>query len=243
MTAHQHTAGDRPYLPPMGRRWLLPLYDPMTRLAGVARVHEELAGRADLRPGQRILEIGCGTGNLLLTVARRRPDAEVIGIDPDRGSVRRAARKARRAGLPVRIERAYADDLPLPDASIDRVLSSFMWHHVGDAEKPAALREIRRVLRPGGELHLVDVSGEHAHRSRHLTGNQEDRVLEALGAAGFGEAAVTGHGRSRLGGYTFYRVLSPVVSSVGDGDDGGRGDGRAGGARGPEDPRGEQPAR
>jgi hypothetical protein len=51
MTAHQHTAGERPYLPPMGRRWLLPLYDPMTRLAGVSRVHEELAGRADLRPG------------------------------------------------------------------------------------------------------------------------------------------------------------------------------------------------
>ena len=239
MTAHQHTAGDRPYLPPMGRRWLLPLYDPMTRLAGVSRVHDELAGRADLRPGQRILEIGCGTGNLLLTVARRRPDAEVIGIDPDRGSVRRAARKARRSGLPVRVQRAYADDLPLPDASVDRVLSSFMWHHVTDAEKPAVLREIRRVLRPGGELHLVDVSGEHAHRSHRLTGSQEDHVLAALGAAGLGEAAVTGHGRVRIGGYTFYRV----VSSSGDGDDGGRGDGRADGARGPEDPRGERETR
>jgi len=208
MTAPQHTAGDRPYLPPMGRRWLLPLYDPFTRLAGVSRVHDELAARADLRPGQRILEIGCGTGNLALTVARRRPDAEVIGIDPDRGSVRRAARKARRAGLPVRIERAYADDLPLPDASIDRVLSSFMWHHLGDDQKPGALREIRRVLRPGGELHLVDMAGEHAHHRRRMTGDNADRMLESLRAAGLTEVAVTGHGRVRAGAYTFYRAAT-----------------------------------
>ena len=140
-------------------------------------------------------------------MARRLPDAEVIGIDPDRGSVRRAARKARRAGLPVRVERAYADDLPLPDASIDRVLSSFMWHHVGDDEKPGALREIRRVLRPGGELHLVDMAGDHARHGRRPAGDHAGPVLDSLRAAGLTEVAMTGRGRVRAGAYTFYRAV------------------------------------
>ena len=51
MTADQHTAGDRPYLPPMGRRWLLPLYDPLTRLAGVSRVHDDWPAARTCGPG------------------------------------------------------------------------------------------------------------------------------------------------------------------------------------------------
>lgn len=88
------TTQERPYLPAMGKRWLLPLYDPFTRLAGVGRMHEQLLDRARIQPGQEILEIGCGTGNLLLALARRRTDVRLVGIDPDPDALRRARRKA-----------------------------------------------------------------------------------------------------------------------------------------------------
>jgi ubiquinone/menaquinone biosynthesis C-methylase UbiE len=215
MTGQHHPVDERNYLPPMGRRWLLPLYDPLTRLAGVSRLHDGLADRATIQPGHRVLEIGCGTGNLLVTVARRHPDAEVIGIDPDPAALRRARRKAKRAGLPVRLERGFAGELPFPDGSIDRVLSSLMWHHLDDDEKPRAMREIRRVLRPGGQLHLVDfagtprkrgLSGHLIHRSPRLAGNLADRVLATMREAAMIDVADNGQGRSGFGGYTYYRA-------------------------------------
>jgi ubiquinone/menaquinone biosynthesis C-methylase UbiE len=215
MTEHHHTVEQRSYLPPMGRRWLLPLYDPLTRLAGVSRLHDGLADRATIQPGHRVLEIGCGTGNLLLTIARRHPDTVVIGIDPDPAALRRARRKAARARLPVRLDRAFAGELPFPDGSIDRVLSSLMLHHLDDDEKTRAMHEIRRVLRPGGQLHLVDfggtppkrgLSGHLFHRSPRLTGTLADRVLGTMREAGLTEVAENGHGRSRFGGYTYYRA-------------------------------------
>jgi ubiquinone/menaquinone biosynthesis C-methylase UbiE len=216
MTARPHAGPDRTYLPPMGRRWLLPLYDPLTRIAGISRVHDTLADRADIRSGHRILEIGCGTGNLLMAVARRRPGAELIGIDPDPGALRRARRKAARAGVPVALNRAFAGDLPVPDRSIDRVLSSFMLHHLDDDEKVRAMREACRVLRPGGELHLVDIAGPPpgkglrgrlGHHSPRLTGNRPDRVLAAIRGGGFAEVTQSGHGSSRLGDYRYYRAV------------------------------------
>jgi ubiquinone/menaquinone biosynthesis C-methylase UbiE len=215
MTDHHHTVDQRSYLPPMGRRWLLPLYDPLTRLAGVSRLHGGLADRATIQPGHRVLEIGCGTGNLLLTVARRHPGVEVIGIDPDPAALRRARRKAARAGLPVRLDRAFAGELPFPDGSMDRVLSSLMLHHLDDDEKTRAMHEIRRVLRPGGQLHLVDFAGTPSkrglgghlfHRSPRLAGTLADRVLGTMREAGLTEVAENGHGRSRFGGYTYYRA-------------------------------------
>ncbi len=215
MIERHHTVEERTYLPPMGRRWLLPLYDPLTRLAGVTRLHDGLVDRATIQPGHRILEIGCGTGNLLITVAGRHPDAVVIGIDPDPAALRRARRKAARARLPVRLDRAFAGELPFSDGSIDRVLSSLMLHHLDEEEKPRAMREIRRVLRPGGQLHLVDfagsppkkgLSGHLIHRNSHMVGNLADHVLATMRKAGLTDVAENGHGRSRLGGYTYYRA-------------------------------------
>jgi ubiquinone/menaquinone biosynthesis C-methylase UbiE len=215
MTGHP-PVHDQHYLPPMGLRWLLPLYDPLTRLAGVSRLHGGLLDRADIRDGHRILEIGCGTGNLALAAARRHPGAEVIGIDPDPAALRRARRKAGRAGLPVLLDRAFAGDLPLPDGSIDRVLSSLMLHHLDDDEKARALREVRRVLRPGGQLHLVDIAGTShrrgpmghlLHRNPRPTGNAADRVMASLREAGLTDVAENGHGSNRFGGYTYYRAV------------------------------------
>lgn len=149
----------RRYLPGMGRDWLQPLYDPLTRLIGIASAHQKLAGQAELESAHRVLEIGCGTANLALLVKRIKPQIEVVGLDPDPKMLARAGRKARRAGLALQLDRGFADELPYPDASFDRVLSSLMFHHLEADRRLATLQEVARVLRPGGSLHLLDFGG------------------------------------------------------------------------------------
>jgi len=201
---------ERQYIPAMGKHWLLPLYDPFTRLAGVGRIHERLLDRAELRRGQRVLEIGCGTGNLLTALGRRRLDVEAVGIDPDPAALRRTRRKAARRKLPIRLEQAFAGELPLPDAGFDRVLSAFMLHHLDEDERLRALREVRRVLRPGGQLHVVDVDGTPSGRKTlgHplVARNRPELVLAALTEAGLTGVAENGREKARFGGYAFYRA-------------------------------------
>ncbi|WP_219413899.1 class I SAM-dependent methyltransferase [Pseudonocardia nigra] len=211
MTEHTspRTGQDRSYLPGMGRDPLLPIYDTFTRVLGVPTAHRFLADRAGIAPGQDVLEIGCGTGNLALLVKRRYPDARVVGLDPDPLALARAARKAARRGLTVRLDRGFGDTLPYPDGSFDRVLSAFMFHHLDAAEKPAVLREVVRVLRPGGRLHLLDIGGSahpshgflarRTHASPRIQDNLSDRIPALMREAGLADARETHHVRIRAG--------------------------------------------
>lgn len=144
------------------------LSDFLYRLLGIGSYHRELVEQSGIRPGQRVLEIGCGTGNLTILAKRLHPDAEVLGLDPDPNALARAGRKAGRARLSIRLDHGFAQELPYPDASFDRVLSAFMFHHLGPEEKKEALREVRRVLKPGGSLHLLDFESEQAHSGSFL---------------------------------------------------------------------------
>jgi ubiquinone/menaquinone biosynthesis C-methylase UbiE len=191
MTDRNASRPEHDYVPAMGHDRLLPLYDSFTWLLGVPRVHRRLAVRAGVEPGHQVLEVGCGTGNLALRVQRMQPTAEVVGLDPDPLALTRARRKAERAGLPVRWDRGSAVELPYPDESVDQVLSAFMFHHLDETTKRGMLAEVRRVLRPGGQLHLVDFGGHHGGLSRrwqlnnkHLRGNAGDAIPDRMREAG-----------------------------------------------------------
>jgi ubiquinone/menaquinone biosynthesis C-methylase UbiE len=208
-------AAPRRYLPGMGRNWLLPLYDPLTRAMGMESVHRKLAEQAELESAQRVLEIGSGTGNLALLVKRMHPQLDVVGLDPDPKALARAARKAHRAGLDLELDRGFADQLPYPDASFDRVLSALMFHHLDADLRTASLREVRRVLRPGGSLHLVDFGGSShdlrglarlARRSHTLRDNWDDRIPSLMRETGLNDPAEVDHLTKHVGRLTYYRA-------------------------------------
>jgi ubiquinone/menaquinone biosynthesis C-methylase UbiE len=104
-----------------------------------------------------LLDVGTGTGVLAVAALERWPGAEVVGIDPSSRMLELAADEARRRspGLPARLRllTAGADPLPIPDQSVDVAVSSFVIQLVPN--RAAALREVLRVLRPGGRFALV----------------------------------------------------------------------------------------
>ena len=121
--------------------------------AGIANPHTV----APIVRGETVLDIGCGAGTDLLLAARQvGPGGRAIGIDMTEAMRNRALGSASSAGLTnVEVHRADATALPLPDASVDVVISNGVLNLVPEKEK--AFAEIRRVLRPGGRLQLADI--------------------------------------------------------------------------------------
>jgi len=151
------TTSKRRYLPAAGWKWLLPIYDPYVRLLGWDAVRRRLLDQIKFEPGHRLLDLGCATGTLVVDVKQSHPDVAVVGLDPDPEALTRAGRKAIRAGVKLHLIRGFSDQLPFVDACFDRVACTGMFSLLSLAEKETTLREVCRVLRPGGSFHLLDV--------------------------------------------------------------------------------------
>ena len=193
---------ERTYLPAAGFDWALPFYDSFTWVIGGDAARRALIEQAALEAGQEVLDLGCGTGTLVVLVKRLHPDVVVTGLDPDPRALERAERKAARAGLMVRFDRGFSDELPYPEASFDRVFSSFMFHHLEAESKAKTFAEVRRVLRPGGSLHLVDFGGHRPgssgflahllHSTDRLKDNFEERIPALMSQAGLRDVGEVG---------------------------------------------------
>ncbi|UJR85152.1 class I SAM-dependent methyltransferase [Sandaracinus amylolyticus] len=203
----------RHFVPAAGHPSLLALYDPLTKLLGADSDRAALLEQAALTRGHRVLDVGCGTGTLVVQASRAHPGIEIVGLDPDRDALARARRKASRAGVDARFVEGFADALPWGEGSFDRVVSSLMFHHLPDATKPAMLREVRRVLVPGGTFHLLDfVPRERSwlsHRlawNHHARGNAPAAIVELLRDAGFASAEHVTSRDALLGRTGYFRA-------------------------------------
>lgn len=145
------------FVPALRFASLTGIYDPVIR----ATTREDtwrtrLVEGLDVEAGQQVLDLACGTGTLAVMIAKRYWDVGVAGIDADPEILQRARTKAKEARAGVAFDEAFSTDLPYPDQSFDRVVSSLFFHHLTTRDKARTLAEVRRVLRPGGELHVAD---------------------------------------------------------------------------------------
>ena len=133
-------------------------YDRVSNWAGLGEAFRaKVVDEASLKPGESILDCGCGTGRLAF-VAKRRVGREglVRGIDLSRDQLAIAKENAQGEGLDIEFIEGSIDELPFPDDSFDAIFSTLMLHHVPRGVKTAAFGEMRRVLRPGGRIVIVD---------------------------------------------------------------------------------------
>ena len=208
------------FIPALSHDALTPAYDFLIALVmPERRFKSELIDAAAIDSGHRVLDVACGTGTLLQMVAARHPNTSLAGIDIDPKVLARAKAKV---GTKAVLDLASATALPLTSETFDIVLSSLAFHHLTLEEKAAAMREVHRVLRSGGEFHLGDFGPPHTAVMRiasfltekigreHVADNFAGLLVPMLHDAGFGLVEETARFASIFG---TLRTLRAVKSS------------------------------
>jgi ubiquinone/menaquinone biosynthesis C-methylase UbiE len=158
----EHGEKAEKYIPAFGYKWLTYYYDSFMRwVMRESAFKRQLVEQAHIGGGHRVLDLGCGTGTLTILVKQSHPQAEVIGLDGDPEIIKIARKKISSAGLDIHLDRGMAFGLPYSDSSFDRVVSTLFFHHLTRENKRRTLIEVHRVLRPGGELFLIDFGQPH----------------------------------------------------------------------------------
>jgi ubiquinone/menaquinone biosynthesis C-methylase UbiE len=192
------------YVPAAGLSILTRVYDPLIALMMRERSFRGAVLEALLAepPPATVADIGCGTGTLALAIAERAPQTRVIGVDGDPEVLGIARAKSGADG--IEWHEALVDSLPLAEASADAVTMTLLLHHLAPSGKTAALREARRILRPGGRLVIADWG-----RPRDPLTSTGFLVLQLIdGFAGTSEHRAGGlPGRIEQAGFTAPRLL------------------------------------
>ena len=192
------------YIPALRWKELTPFYDAVLRwIMREENFKKELIRQAQIQPGQQVLDLGCGTATLTVMVKQAHPDADVVGLDGDPEVLRIGRVKAEKVGVVLTLEQGMAYELPYPDASYDRVLSSLMFHHLTTQDKQRAIKEVFRVLRPGGSFLIVDFGRPQGTWSRlispvmarleEVSDNHQGLLFTMLRLAGFEEVTDQAH--------------------------------------------------
>lgn len=145
------------FIPALRFNWLTRLYDPVLGFTmPEKKIKSDLVLQAGITSGHQVLDFGCGTLTLSILAKGKHPDAIFTAIDVDEKVLAIAKRKQLESKQEIILKLYEGTVLPFADNSFDRVLSSLVFHHLTPAQKVSTLKEIYRVLRPKGELHVAD---------------------------------------------------------------------------------------
>jgi ubiquinone/menaquinone biosynthesis C-methylase UbiE len=218
VTAHKHDG----YVPALGFHALTRFYDPLLSLTLREKaLKTRLVEQARIAAGHDVLDVGCGTGTLAILVATLVPGARVVGLDGDPAVLEIARRKVAAAGVDVTLREGLANtESVFPAESFDRVLTSFVLHHLTREERVTAFRTMRRWLGPGGRLDVLDFGPQGGspfglvarafaalHGGERLADNLAGRLPEQMREAGFAGARETGVAFTLFGRVSFYEAL------------------------------------
>ncbi len=218
MTTNMNKPEDARYIPALSFRWLTPLYDPLLKWGMREETFKRrLIERAHAQPGQQVLDLGCGTGTLTVMLKQAAPLAHITGIDGDEKVLAIAKAKAGQAQVDISWDHGLAYELPYPENSFDLIVSSLVVHHLASTDKVRAFREVRRILRPAGEFHIVDfgrpfslLTGIQTTIMKGLeeaADNFNGRILPFLEQAGFEAASEAEPAGTLFGPIWFYQAV------------------------------------
>lgn len=208
------------YIPALSYRFLTPFYDFIQKyIVRDVRYKTLLIQQANIQPGHHVLDLGCGTGTLAIMAKQTQPSAEVAGLDADPQMLKVAKYKSNQLNAPVKFNTGFTNKLPYPDASFDRVLSSIMIHHLKTPDKWQTGREVFRVLKPGGQLHIIDFGkpytwygkmlGPFLHKFEEANDNIDGKLPEIFGAPGL-KTEIVGHFWTFFGDLAFLKGQKPL---------------------------------
>ena len=108
------------------------------------------------QPGEQVLDLGCGTGTLMLALARQASEAILTGVDADSAILELALARMQAAHVPAQLVQGMSHTLPFADAHFDVAVSTLFFHHLYPSAKRGTVQELKRVLRPGGRVVVAD---------------------------------------------------------------------------------------
>jgi ubiquinone/menaquinone biosynthesis C-methylase UbiE len=157
------------YIPALKYHWLTKLYDPILQLTMPEReMKSALLTKANISSRQNILDFGCGSLTLSIMGKAMYPNAQFFGVDVDPKIIDIAKTKVIKEHQNIQVSLYEGHILPYENCSFDRVISSLVFHHLTFKQKADALKEILRVLKPNGELHLCDFGFPQSRIQRFL---------------------------------------------------------------------------
>ena len=216
------------YVPALRHNWLTPFYDVIVKFTTrERRFKRALIGQARLEPGLRVLDLATGSGTLALWMKQSQPTLDLSAVDGDATILAIARRKAAKANAEIQWLQALSTELPFPALHFDRVVSSLFFHHLTWEAKLRTAREVFRVTKAGGELHVADWGHPQGPLMRGLfvgiqlldgfentRDNVAGRLVPLFEQAGFVEVAATRAFNTMFGTLALYRATKPAVSSA-----------------------------
>lgn len=198
------------YISALSFKWLTPVYDPLLKWGMREQTFKRrLIQRANIQPSMNVLDVGCGTGTLTLMIKAAQPGANVTGLDGDPQILEIARRKP--YADQIQWDQGLASSLPYPDSTFDRVVTSLVIHHLVTDDKQRAFKEIHRVLKPQGELYVLDFGTPDSLPTRFIArvmrgleeaaDNFDGLIPQFITEAGFRSVGEGGH---------FFTVFGPL---------------------------------
>lgn len=160
---------DAAFTPALGRAEFTGSYDRAIRLFTRERIwRAALLHQVSPRNGEAIIDVGCGTGTFAIMLKRAAPGARIIGLDPDPQILAVAEEKAKRAGVSIEWQQGFARDAAAFAGTLDKAVSSLVFHQVPMSGKQDGIAAMFEALRPGGEIHIADYARQHSWLMRAL---------------------------------------------------------------------------
>lgn len=145
------------FIPALRFKWLTAIYNPLIAFTmPEVKFKSALIDQAKVAANHRVLDFGVGTATLSLLLSKTQPYCKIEGVDVDEKILQIARKKISEEKVEIVLSKYDGLILPYADNSFDRVITSLVFHHLDQNQKLNAFREIHRILKTGGELHIAD---------------------------------------------------------------------------------------